>query len=115
MIIEIIIEIGYKLGWFAFSYFLRNALDRWLKNKEKTLNQNHLNISDSLQDIYGSKFLKILIKERNINYDDLINIFYSVSSLQNILEEKKPLTTKQIKQLSEQFHIPQLAFYPIAH
>ena len=67
---------------------------------------------DIIPDIYGIELLKALIEDRNLKQKDLVPIFKTESIISDILNEKRQLTTRHIRELAEFFNLSPAVFFP---
>ena len=66
---------------------------------------------DIIPDIYGVELLKVLLEERDLKQKDLVPIFKTESIVSDILNNKRQLTTRHIKELAEFFNFSPAAFF----
>ncbi|NJR14486.1 MAG: transcriptional regulator [Calothrix sp. CSU_2_0] len=66
---------------------------------------------EKIPDIGGVELLKALIVELNLQQKDLIPIFKAESILSGILSGEQNLTSEQIRQLADFFHISPAVFF----
>jgi HTH-type transcriptional regulator/antitoxin HigA len=67
---------------------------------------------EPIPDIYGIELLKFMLKERNLQKQDLLSIFESESTIDDILDEKQDLTPIHIQELAKFFNISPALFFP---
>ena len=65
-----------------------------------------------IPDIYGIELLKFLLELKNLQKQDLLSIFEDQSTLDNIFDEQRELTTIHIQELAIFFNISPALFFP---
>lgn len=65
-----------------------------------------------IPDIYGIELLKVVLKERNLQKQDLLSIFENQSTLDNIFGGQQELTTVHIQKLANFLNISPDLFFP---
>jgi HTH-type transcriptional regulator / antitoxin HigA len=76
-----------------------------------TLVEQYENNLDIIPDIYGVDLLKVLLDERELKQKDLVPIFKTESIVSDILNKKRQLTTRHIKELADFFNFSPAAFF----
>ncbi|MCA2656941.1 transcriptional regulator [Microcystis sp. M061S2] len=67
---------------------------------------------EPIPDIYGIELLKFILEERNLQKQDLLSIFESKSTLDDILDGQQDLTPVYIKKLANFLNISPDLFFP---
>ncbi|TRU45710.1 MAG: transcriptional regulator [Microcystis aeruginosa Ma_QC_Ch_20071001_S25] len=67
---------------------------------------------EPIPDIYGLELLKFILEERNIQKQDLLSIFESKSTLDDILDGLQELTPIYIQKLANFLNISPDLFFP---
>lgn len=67
---------------------------------------------EPIPDIYGVELLKFLLKERNLDKQELLTIFTNESTIDDILAEKQELSAIYIQELAKFFNVPVALFFP---
>ena len=67
---------------------------------------------EPIPDIYGLELLKFILEERNLQKQDLLSIFESKSTLDDILDGQQELTPVYIKKLANFLNISPDLFFP---
>lgn len=67
---------------------------------------------EPIPDIYGLELLKFILEERNLQKQDLLSIFESKSTLDDILDGQQDLTTVYIQKLANFLNISPDLFFP---
>lgn len=67
---------------------------------------------EPIPDIHGIELLKVLIEDNGLRQKDLISIFKTESIVSDIMNEKRQLTTRHIKELANFFNVSPAAFFP---
>lgn len=67
---------------------------------------------EPIPDIYGVELLKVLIQERELRQKDLIPIFKTESIVSDILNGKRQLTVRHVKELAQFFNLSPAVFFP---
>ena len=67
---------------------------------------------EPIPDIYGLELLKFILKERNLQKQDLLSIFESKSTLDDILDGLQELTPIYIQKLANFLNISPDLFFP---
>jgi HTH-type transcriptional regulator/antitoxin HigA len=67
---------------------------------------------EPIPDIYGLELLKFILEERNLQKQDLLSIFESKSTLDDILDGQQYLTPVYIKKLANFLNISPDLFFP---
>jgi HTH-type transcriptional regulator/antitoxin HigA len=67
---------------------------------------------EPIPDIYGIELLKFILEERNLQKQDLLSIFESKSTLDDILDGQQDLTTVYIQKLANFLNISPDLFFP---
>jgi len=67
---------------------------------------------EPIPDIYGIELLKFILEERNLQKQDLLSIFESKSTLDDILDGQQYLTPVYIKKLANFLNISPDLFFP---
>lgn len=65
-----------------------------------------------IPDIYGIELLKFLLELKNLQKQDLLPIFEDQSTLDDIFDEQRELTTIHIQELAIFFNISPALFFP---
>lgn len=65
-----------------------------------------------IPDIYGIELLKVVLKERNLQKQDLLSIFENQLTLDNIFDGQQELTTVHVQKLAVFFNISPALFFP---
>lgn len=68
---------------------------------------------EPIPDICGVELLKVLIEDNELRQKDLISIFKTESIVSDIMNEKRQLTTRHIKELANFFNVSPAAFFPV--
>lgn len=68
---------------------------------------------EPIPDIHGVELLKVLIEDNNLRQKDLVPIFKTESIVSDILNQKRQLTTRHIKELARFFNVSPAAFLPV--
>ena len=69
--------------------------------------------TEPIPDIHGIELLKVLMEDNELRQKDLIPIFKTESIVSNILNQKRQLTTRHIKELAVFFNVSPSAFFPV--
>lgn len=103
---------------------MQEVINRLLDKPQLTVEEReYLNVLGSLiyeyeenqepiPDIYGLELLKFILKERNLQKQDLLSIFESKSTLDDILDGQQDLTTVYIQKLANFLNISPDLFFP---
>ncbi|NCR38544.1 MAG: transcriptional regulator [Microcystis aeruginosa W13-11] len=103
---------------------MQEVINRLLDKPQLTVEEReYLNVLGSLiyeyeenqepiPDIYGLELLKFILEERNLQKQDLLSIFESKSTLDNILDGQQELTPIYIQKLANFFNISPDLFFP---
>ena len=67
---------------------------------------------EPIPDIYGIELLKFILEERNLQKQDLLSIFESKSTLDDILDGQQELTPIYIQKLANFLNISPDLFFP---
>lgn len=67
---------------------------------------------EPIPDIYGLELLKFILEERNLQKQDLLSIFESKSTLDDILDGQQELTPIYIQKLANFLNISPDLFFP---
>jgi HTH-type transcriptional regulator/antitoxin HigA len=67
---------------------------------------------EPIPDIYGIELLKFILEERNLQKQDLLSIFESKSTLDDILDGQQDLTPIYIQKLANFLNISPDLFFP---
>ncbi|GCA91873.1 helix-turn-helix domain-containing protein [Microcystis aeruginosa] len=67
---------------------------------------------EPIPDIYGLELLKFILEERNLQKQDLLSIFESKSTLDDILDGQQDLTPVYIQKLANFLNISPDLFFP---
>ena len=67
---------------------------------------------EPIPDIYGIELLKFILEERNLQKQDLLSIFESKSTLDDILDGQQDLTPIHIQKLANFLNISPDLFFP---
>jgi HTH-type transcriptional regulator/antitoxin HigA len=67
---------------------------------------------EPIPDIYGLELLKFILEERNLQKQDLLSIFESKSTLDDILDGQQDLTPIYIQKLANFLNISPDLFFP---
>jgi len=67
---------------------------------------------EPIPDIYGIELLKFILEERNLQKQDLLSIFESKSTLDDILDGQQELTPVYIQKLANFLNISPDLFFP---
>ncbi|CAO5033931.1 Transcriptional regulator [Microcystis aeruginosa] len=67
---------------------------------------------EPIPDIYGLELLKFILEARNLQKEDLLSIFESKSTLDDILDGQQELTPIYIKKLANFLNISPDLFFP---
>lgn len=67
---------------------------------------------EPIPDIYGLELLKFILEERNLQKQDLLSIFESKSTLDDILDGQQELTPVYIQKLANFLNISPDLFFP---
>ena len=78
-----------------------------------TLVYEYEQAQEVIPDIYGVDLLKVLIREHDLRQKDLVTIFRTESIVSDILNNRRELTARHIKELASFFHISPAAFFPL--
>ncbi len=65
-----------------------------------------------IPDIYGIELLKVVLKERNLQKQDLLSIFENQSILDDIFDGQQELTAVHIQKIADFFNISPALFFP---
>lgn len=103
---------------------MQQVINRLLDKPQLTVEEReYLNVLGSLiyeyeenqepiPDIYGLELLKFILEERNLQKQDLLSIFESKSTLDNILGGQQDLTPVYIQKLANFLNISPDLFFP---
>jgi HTH-type transcriptional regulator/antitoxin HigA len=103
---------------------MQEVINRLLDKPQLTVEEReYLNVLGSLiyeyeenqepiPDIYGIELLKFILEERNLQKQDLLSIFESKSTLDDILDGQQDLTTVYIQKLANFLNISPDLFFP---
>ncbi|MDB9393322.1 helix-turn-helix domain-containing protein [Microcystis aeruginosa] len=103
---------------------MQEVINRLLDKPQLTVEEReYLNVLGSLiyeyeenqepiPDIYGLELLKFILKERNLQKQDLLSIFESKSTLDDILDGLQELTPIYIQKLANFLNISPDLFFP---
>ncbi len=103
---------------------MQQVINRLLDKPQLTVEEReYLNVLGSLiyeyeenqepiPDIYGLELLKFILEERNLQKQDLLSIFESKSTLDDILDGQQYLTPVYIKKLANFLNISPDLFFP---
>ena len=103
---------------------MQEVINRLLDKPQLTVEEReYLNVLGSLiyeyeenqepiPDIYGIELLKFILEERNLQKQDLLSIFESKSTLDDILDGQQYLTPVYIKKLANFLNISPDLFFP---
>ncbi len=88
------------------------AEEREYLNVLGALIYEHEENQQPIPDIYGLELLKFILEERNLQKQDLLSIFESKSTLDDILDGQQDLTTVYIQKLANFLNISPDLFFP---
>ena len=103
---------------------MQQVINRLLDKPQLTVEEReYLNVLGSLiyeyeenqepiPDIYGIELLKFILEERNLQKQDLLSIFESKSTLDDILDGQQELTPIYIQKLANFLNISPDLFFP---
>lgn len=103
---------------------MQQVINRLLDKPQLTVEEReYLNVLGSLiyeyeenqepiPDIYGLELLKFILEERNLQKQDLLSIFESKSTLDDILDGQQDLTPIYIQKLANFLNISPDLFFP---
>jgi len=103
---------------------MQEVINRLLDKPQLTVEEReYLNVLGSLiyeyeenqepiPDIYGIELLKFILEERNLQKQDLLSIFESKSTLDDILDGQQDLTPIHIQKLANFLNISPDLFFP---
>ena len=103
---------------------MQEVINRLLDKPQLTVEEReYLNVLGSLiyeyeenqepiPDIYGLELLKFILEERNLQKQDLLSIFESKSTLDDIFDGLQELTPIYIQKLADFFNISPTLFFP---
>ena len=103
---------------------MQEVINRLLDKPQLTVEEReYLNVLGSLiyeyeenqepiPDIYGLELLKFILEERNLQKQDLLSIFESKSTLDDILDGQQDLTPVYIQKLANFLNISPDLFFP---
>ncbi|MBE9246312.1 transcriptional regulator [Microcystis aeruginosa LEGE 00239] len=103
---------------------MQEVINRLLDKPQLTVEEReYLNVLGSLiyeyeenqepiPDIYGIELLKFILEERNLQKQDLLSIFESKSTLDDIFDGLQELTTIYIQKLANFLNISPDLFFP---
>jgi HTH-type transcriptional regulator/antitoxin HigA len=103
---------------------MQQVINRLLDKPQLTVEEReYLNVLGSLiyeyeenqepiPDIYGLELLKFILEERNLQKQDLLSIFESKSTLDDILDGQQDLTPVYIQKLANFLNISPDLFFP---
>lgn len=103
---------------------MQQVINRLLDKPQLTVEEReYLNVLGSLiyeyeenqepiPDIYGLELLKFILEERNLQKQDLLSIFESKSTLDDILDGQQELTPVYIQKLANFLNISPDLFFP---
>jgi HTH-type transcriptional regulator/antitoxin HigA len=103
---------------------MQEVINRLLDKPQLTVEEReYLNVLGSLiyeyeenqepiPDIYGLELLKFILEERNLQKQDLLSIFESKSTLDDILDGQQELTPIYIQKLANFLNISPDLFFP---
>ncbi|MDB9423950.1 transcriptional regulator [Microcystis aeruginosa CS-564/01] len=103
---------------------MQEVINRLLDKPQLTVEEReYLNVLGSLiyeyeenqepiPDIYGVELLKFILEERNLQKQDLLSIFESKSTLDDILDGQQELTPIYIQKLANFLNISPDLFFP---
>lgn len=103
---------------------MQEVINRLLDKPQLTVEEReYLNVLGSLiyeyeenqepiPDIYGIELLKFILEERNLQKQDLLSIFESKSTLDDILDGQQELTPIYIQKLANFLNISPDLFFP---
>ena len=88
------------------------AEEREYLNVLGALIYEHEENQEPIPDIYGLELLKFILEERNLQKQDLLSIFESKSTLDDILDGQQDLTPIYIQKLANFLNISPDLFFP---
>ncbi|MCA2619976.1 MULTISPECIES: transcriptional regulator [unclassified Microcystis] len=88
------------------------AEEREYLNVLGALIYEHEENQEPIPDIYGLELLKFILEERNLQKQDLLSIFESKSTLDDILDGLQELTPIYIQKLANFLNISPDLFFP---
>jgi HTH-type transcriptional regulator/antitoxin HigA len=103
---------------------MQQVINRLLDKPQLTVEEReYLNVLGSLiydyeenqepiPDIYGLELLKFILEEKNLQKQDLLSIFESKSTLDDILDGQQELTPVYIQKLANFLNISPDLFFP---
>ncbi len=103
---------------------MQQVINRLLDKPQLTVEEReYLNVLGSLiyeyeenqepiPDIYGLELLKFILEERNLQKQDLLSIFESKSTLDDILDGQQDLTPVYIQKIANFLNISPDLFFP---
>ncbi len=103
---------------------MQQVIDRLLDKPQLTAEEReYLNVlgaliyeyeenQEPIPDIYGLELLKFILEERNLQKQDLLSIFESKSTLDDILDGQQDLTPVYIQKLANFLNISPDLFFP---
>lgn len=68
--------------------------------------------NEPIPDIYGVELLKVLLSERQLRQKDLVPVFKTESIVSDILNEKRQLTLRHVRELARFFNLSPAVFLP---
>ncbi|MFN6485723.1 MULTISPECIES: hypothetical protein [unclassified Nostoc] len=106
MLDDFLIEAAKLLGFKVLLFLVKEGL--------KLFSQRN-NTRNLIPDIYGVDLLRVILKERYVQSQQIIDIFGTEEKLNSILSGQQELTIGQIQNLSKRFLISPMAFYPLGN
>jgi len=67
---------------------------------------------EPIPDIHGVELLKVLLEDNELRQKDLVPIFKTESIVSDVLNQKRQMTTRHIKELARFFNVSPAAFLP---
>ena len=77
-----------------------------------TLVYEYEETQELIPDIYGIDLLKALLSEFGLKQKDLVPVFKTESIVSDVLNEKRQLTARHIKELADFFSVSPAVFFP---
>jgi len=106
VIAEILLEAGKRLGLLLLGHFAKEGWQQW---------QQRNDVRKFVPDIYGTELLRVILQERCMQPEELVDVFGSEAQCHEVLDGRQELTLGQIQRLSRRFAIAPIAFYPLGN
>lgn len=103
VVVELLLEAGKRLGILLLGHFAKEEWQRWRQRN---------NARRFVPDIYGTELLRVILQERCLRPEELVDVFGSEARCHAVLDGRQDLTIGQIQRLCQRFAIAPIAFYP---